>query len=36
MFSIDDEEFEIKPIKVKLLPKSVTVFCPQSVNSTVS
>lgn len=35
MFSIDNEEFDIKPIRVKLLPKSVTMFCSQPVNSAV-
>ncbi|XP_048507133.1 acylglycerol kinase, mitochondrial isoform X2 [Athalia rosae] len=36
MFSIDNEDFEVKSIRVKLLPKSVTMFCAQSVNNAVS
>ncbi|XP_046610154.1 acylglycerol kinase, mitochondrial [Neodiprion virginianus] len=36
MFSIDNEEFELKPIRVKLLPKSVTMFCAQPMDSAVS
>ncbi|KAK0170948.1 hypothetical protein PV328_008724 [Microctonus aethiopoides] len=27
-FSIDNEEFEMKPIKIKLLPNAVKIFCP--------
>lgn len=30
-FSIDNEEYEVKPIKITLLPKLVNVFCRNSV-----
>jgi len=30
MFYIDHEEYELKPIQIRLLPQSVTIFCPES------
>ncbi|XP_011882144.1 PREDICTED: acylglycerol kinase, mitochondrial isoform X2 [Vollenhovia emeryi] len=30
MFYIDHEEYDLKPIQIKLLPQSVTIFCPES------
>ncbi|XP_029673153.1 acylglycerol kinase, mitochondrial isoform X1 [Formica exsecta] len=30
MFYIDHEEYELKPIHIKLLPQSITIFCPES------
>ncbi|XP_070158790.1 acylglycerol kinase, mitochondrial isoform X2 [Polyergus mexicanus] len=30
MFYIDHEEYELKPIQIKLLPQSITIFCPES------
>lgn len=30
MFYIDHEEYEVKPIQVKLLPQSVTIFCSET------
>ncbi|XP_024943863.1 acylglycerol kinase, mitochondrial isoform X2 [Cephus cinctus] len=33
MFSIDNEEFELKPIKIRLLPRTVKIFCPSSGSS---
>ncbi|XP_036147827.1 acylglycerol kinase, mitochondrial isoform X2 [Monomorium pharaonis] len=30
MFYIDHEEYELKPIQIKLLPQSVTIFCPET------
>ncbi|XP_043269650.1 acylglycerol kinase, mitochondrial [Venturia canescens] len=29
MFSIDNDEFELKPLKIRLLSKAVTIFCSQ-------
>lgn len=33
MIEIDREEFEVKPVKVTLLPKIIKLFCSQQVNS---
>ncbi|XP_072761009.1 acylglycerol kinase, mitochondrial isoform X2 [Anoplolepis gracilipes] len=30
MFYIDYEEYELRPIQIKLLPQSITIFCPES------
>lgn len=30
MFYIDYEEYELRQIQVRLLPQSVTIFCPES------
>ncbi|KAK5644225.1 hypothetical protein RI129_008070 [Pyrocoelia pectoralis] len=30
-FSIDNEEFEVKPVKITLLPKSVLIYCKETV-----
>ncbi|EZA62691.1 Acylglycerol kinase, mitochondrial [Ooceraea biroi] len=30
MFYIDYEEYELKPVEIRLLPQSVTIFCPES------
>jgi len=29
MLYIDYEEYELKPIQIKLLPQSITIFCPE-------
>ncbi|XP_020285907.1 acylglycerol kinase, mitochondrial isoform X2 [Pseudomyrmex gracilis] len=31
IFYIDREEYELKPIQIKLLPQSVTIFCPSNI-----
>ncbi|XP_025162874.1 acylglycerol kinase, mitochondrial isoform X2 [Harpegnathos saltator] len=34
MFFIDHEEYELKPIQIRLLPKSITIFYPESSKKT--
>lgn len=29
-FYIDNEDYELKPIQIRLLSQSITVFCPES------
>jgi len=30
MFYIDYEEYELKPVQIRLVPRSITIFYPES------